>query len=68
MLTDKDMKLMVDFNDVTLARFRFFTEIRVDSGRNRAMQTIWTSADKQTRVTKTMVDFDKVMFYELNER
>jgi hypothetical protein len=67
MLTDKDMQLMTDFNDVTLARFRFFTEIKVDSGRNRAMQTIWTSEDKRTQVTKTLVDFQTKTFYEVNQ-
>jgi len=66
MLTDHDMKLMHDFKDTTLARFQFFTEIKVDSGRNRAIQTIWTGADKRTQVTKTLVDFNEGAFYELN--
>ena len=41
--------------------------MKVDAFSNRAMQTIWTDASKTERVTKTLVDYNTQLFYELFE-
>jgi hypothetical protein len=46
--------------------FKYYTEVKVDSLGNRAMQTIWQDEDQEQEVSKVSFDFENARVVVLN--